>query len=164
MVDRAGLRLAGAVHRLTVTGASARVQTGQAAGDGNRAASNPDKEDVMTDVLTGRSLRSPDQRARRASLPPYGSQPASEGLRTRAARLGPLRRRLIVLLLVAGAIVLTPVLVGSVADLIERARTVVPWLLAQLQDLVYWAGGWLIPILAGLLVIEHILRDREEER
>jgi hypothetical protein len=138
------------------------MQTRTAAGDGNRAASNPDEEDVMTDVLTGRSARSARQQAPRPLLPPHRSEAGSELLRSWWARLVP-GRRLSVVILVAGAIVLTPVLVGSVADLIERARAVVPWLLAQLADLVSWAGGWLIPVLAGLLVIEHTLANREEE-
>jgi hypothetical protein len=124
---------------------------------------NPDEEDVMTDVLTGRSARSADVQAARPLLPPHSSEAGPELLHWWWARLGVAGRRLSVVILVAGAIVLTPVLVGSVADLIERARAVVPWLLAQLADLVYWAGGWLIPVLAGLLVIERTLGDRGEE-
>jgi hypothetical protein len=118
---------------------------------------------MTEDVLTQRSLRSRDQRARRASLPPYGSQPASEELQMRAARLGLLGRRLVVLSLVVGVLVLTPVLVGLAADLVERARPIVPWLLAQVQGVVTWAGGWLIPILGGLLAIDHLFGGDEED-
>jgi hypothetical protein len=163
MVDRGGCVSPARSTGLTATGASARTQTRPAAGDGNHAASNPDEEDVMTDVLTGRPARSAGQQAPGPLLSPHPSEAGPELLRWWWARLGVGGRRLSVVILVAGAIVLTPVLVGSAADLIERARAVVPWLLAQLQDLVCWAGGWLIPILVGLLVIEHTLRDRGED-